>query len=388
MSDALRFEAAADFAGRLQSANRWTAELEALFGAVPSYTQVGMAALLPFRELAVNAESGNVTVDGKSATGTENRAEILKGACNARATAVKAEQFLELNSKTDGRALMRDHDVIYIYHNTIDETGDRRDKEVRTFEAVEQAFKELDQLIKKVANINGTNMLVTADHGFLFQQDELHDDDLAPLPAADVLSCRDRRFIFGKGIVKSPRVKVFGSADLGLSGDWSVAFPRSLDRFPQQGSGKRYVHGGTTLQEIVIPVIRIHKARTDDTGKVGIEILRVPTKITTGQVSIALFQSKPAVDKILPRTLRIGVFSKDGRPLSEVKTFAFDYKDEEARKREVSVVLTLSRAAEAFNNQDVELRLEETVQGINQTVVYKTHAIRLQKPFASDFDEL
>jgi hypothetical protein len=112
VSDGLRFEAAAEFAERLQSANRWTAELEPMFGSLPSYTQLGMAALLPCSQLAITAESGNVSVNGKSATGTENRAEILREACNARATAIKAEQFLDLNTKTDRRALMRDHDVI------------------------------------------------------------------------------------------------------------------------------------------------------------------------------------------------------------------------------------------------------------------------------------
>ena len=36
ISDALRYEAARDFAQRLQAANRWTAEVEALFG-ITSY---------------------------------------------------------------------------------------------------------------------------------------------------------------------------------------------------------------------------------------------------------------------------------------------------------------------------------------------------------------
>lgn len=60
----------------------------------------------------------------------------------------------------------------------------------------------------------------------------------------------------------------------------------------------------------------------------------------------------------------------------------------EARLRETPLLLTLSHAADAFNNRDVDIRLEETVQGTNQIVTYKTHNIRLQKPFASDFDEL
>ena len=142
---------------------------------LPSYTQLGMASLLPGKQLAVDAATGNVTVDGQSATGTENRAEILSLACGGKATAIQAEDFLELNTKTDGRALMRDHEVIYIFHNVIDKIGDAAGTEAKTFDAVEQAFEELDLIIKKVANINGSNMLLTADHGFLFQQDDVDD---------------------------------------------------------------------------------------------------------------------------------------------------------------------------------------------------------------------
>ena len=109
ISDALRYEAAADFARRLRSANRWTAEVESVLGVLPSYTQLGMAALLPGRQLAVDAATSTVTVDGQSATGTKKRAEILALACDGKSMAIQAEDFLELNTKTDGRALMRDH---------------------------------------------------------------------------------------------------------------------------------------------------------------------------------------------------------------------------------------------------------------------------------------
>jgi len=387
VSDALRYEAAAEFAQRLRSANRWTAEVDAIFGVLPSFTQLGMAALLPGRQWSVDPTTGIVTVDGRSATGTENRAEILKLHCANRGTAIQAENFLELNTKTDGRALMRDHDVIYIFHNVIDKIGHTAATEAKTFDAVEQAFDELDLIIKKVANINGTNMVLTTDHGFLFQQDDVADDDATPMPEAGEWVFRDRRFAFGRAIAPSPAVKVFGSADLELGGDWSAAFPLSLGRFPLQGSGKRYVHGGITLQEVVLPVVKIHKARTDDTGRVEVELLRVPAKITTGQLSISLFQDRPAIGKVLPRTLRIGIFAKDGTVLSEIKTQTFDSKETEARQRETALLLVLSHAADSFNNREVDLRLEETVPGTNQVVTYKAHSILLQKPFTSDFDE-
>ncbi len=388
ISDALRYEAAAEFAQRLRSANRWTAEVEALFGVLPSYTQLGMAALLPGRQLAVDPATATVTVDGRSATGTANRVEILALGCGGKATGLQAEEFLELNSKTEGRALMREHEVIYIFHNVIDKTGDAASTEAKTFDAVEQAFEEIEQIIKKVANINGSNMLLTADHGFLFQQDTVAAGDATPLPAAGEWTFRNRRFAIGRGISPDTSVKLFTSADLGLGGDWAAAFPLSLGRFPLQGSGMRYVHGGISLQEVVVPVVKIHKARADDTGRVEVELSRVPAKITTGQLSVALFQDRPAVGKILPRTLRMGIFGKDGTILSEIKTLMFDSKETEARQRETTVLLVLSHAADAHNNREVEVRLEETVSGTTQTVTYKTHSLKLQKPFTSDFDEL
>jgi hypothetical protein len=133
-------------------------------------------------------------------------------------------------------------------------------------------------------------------------------------------------------------------------------------------------------------VVKVHKARSDDTFKVEVEFTHVPTKITTAQVSISLFQDRPAVDKALPRTLRIGLYSGD-TILSEIKTVTFDSQQEEARQRESTILLTLSRAAEGFNNHEVSLRLDETLPGTHQVVPYKTHKIKLQRPFASDFDQ-
>ncbi len=387
VSDALRYEAAAEFAERLVSLTRWTAEVEAVFGSLPSYTQLGMASLLPGRERAVDAATAAVLVDGKSASGTARRAEILRLACGGRATALQAEEFLELNTKTEGRALMREHDVIYVFHNHIDKVGDDLKSEGRVLEAVEKAFDELDQILRKAANINANHMLLTADHGFLFQQDELAPGDMLPLPPADEWTYRNRRFALGRGIAPTPGVKLFAASELGLTGDWSAVFPLALARFPLQGSGKRYVHGGISLQEVLVPVIRIHKARADDTSSVEVELLRVPARITTGQLSLVLYQDRPAIDKVLPRTLRVGVFATDGTALSEVRTLTFDSAETEARHRETTVVLTLSHEADAYNNREVEIRLEGTIPGTSQGVVYKKHRLKLQKPFARDFDE-
>jgi uncharacterized protein (TIGR02687 family) len=388
VSDALRYEAAVDFAVRMESENRFTTEVSAMFGVLPSYTQLGMASLLPGMEWEILPAEGTVAVDGRSATGTDARDEILKRALVGKAVAIQAEQFLELNSKVEGRALMRENEVIYIYHNVIDKTGDAPGTEAKTSEAVEKAFEELLLIVKKVANVNGNNMLLTADHGFLFQQEPLDRTDSIPLPEAAEWLNRNRRFAIGRGIVESGTTKVFEAAQLGLPGDWACAFPMGLGRYPLKGSGKRYVHGGFSLQEIVIPVVHINKSRADDTGRVGVEIIRMPVKLTTGQIAISLYQEKPVTSKLLPRILRIGVYAADGRAISEVKTVTLDSHDDDARKREMNLGLVLSKAADDYNNSTVEIRLVETLPGTNQAVTYRSYPVTLQKPFATDFDEL
>lgn len=387
VSDALRYEAAEELVSRIRAENRWTAELEAVLGALPSYTQLGMAALLPGDARAIEPATAAVTVDGKSSTGTEARRQLLAEALDGRATAVQAETFLEMNTKTDARALLRDHDVVYIFHNVIDKVGDSAATEAKTADAVETALEELLQILRKVANANGSNMLITADHGFLFQQCEVSEDDDLPLPPAGEWLNKNRRWALGRGIAADPTVKVFTAAQLGLEGDWEAAFPLSLGRFPLKGSGKRYVHGGLSLQEVVVPVVRVHKSRADDTERVEVEILRAPAKITTGHLSIALYQVQPAADKALGRTLTVGVYAPDGKVLSEERTVTLDTDEEEPRLRETSVTLALSRAADDYNGQDVEIRLQEAVQGTSQTSVYKSHKARLNRLFESDFDD-
>ena len=387
VSDALRYEAACEFAGLLRNEDRWTCEVEAMLGPLPSYTQLGMAALLPGRQRELEAETGNIALDGRSTAGTQNRSDIVKAATKGRGIALQSEQFLEMNTKTEGRALMRDHDVVYIYHNAIDAVGDKAATEAQTVDAVERAFGDLMRILKKIANVNATNMLLTADHGFLFQQEEIAEGDMATLPDAAEWTYRDRRFAIGKKVQSGSGVKLFPAATLGFTGDWTAAFPLSLGRFPLQGAGKRYVHGGITPQEVVVPLLRIHKARTSDISRVEVDVLRIPSKITTGQASFALYQEQPVDDKILPRQLRIGLFSKEGTPLSEQRTVSFDSADSEVRRRETTMVLALSRNADAFNNQDIELRLEETLPGTNQMVLYRSYTLRLQKPFGSDFDD-
>ena len=391
ISDALRYEAARDFADRLnsQAGKGWLAEVDALLGVLPSYTQLGMAALLPGAQLGLNPSDANALVDGQSAAGTENRDKLLKAYASGRAKAIKAEDFLSLATSKEGAELTRDHDLIVIYHNCIDRIGDKRESEADTCQAVEQTFDELELILRKIASLKGSQAVITADHGFLFQQEPVDANDRAEFPPATELSFKNRRFALGSGIKASAGQKVFTAGELGLSGSWEAVFPLGLDRFPRSGSGSRFVHGGTSLQEVVVPVIKLKRERKDESRVVEAELLRVPAKITTGKLTFGLFQLE-AVEpkKRLPLKLRIGLYAKaDGALLCAHRSVLLDSAATEAREREQQVVLELSNAAGDYNNKTLELRLEQQLDGVATPVPYKSVELKLQRPFGSDFDD-
>ena len=394
ISDALRYEAAHDFADRLnaKAGKGWQAEVDAVLGVLPSYTQLGMAALLPGNKLAINSADGNapVTVDGSSASGTDNRDKILKAYADGRGVAIQSEDFLNLATNKDGAELTKNHDLIVVYHNRIDRIGDKRESEADTCIAVEQAFDDLELILRKISSLKGSQAVITADHGFLFQQEPVDANDRSEFPNAKELTIKKKRFAIGSDIQAATGQKIFTAEQLKLEGDWQAVFPLGLDRFPRSGAGNRFVHGGTSLQEVVVPVITLKKERKDESREVKAELLRVPDKITTPRLKFSLFQNEPCEAKrFLPITLRISVVPKisEKELLCEPLTVRLDSTAVEPREREKLVDLKLSNAAGNYNNELLVLRIEKLINGGQTAVPYETKDVKLLQPFGNDFDD-
>jgi hypothetical protein len=77
----------------------------------------------------------------------------------------------------------------------------------------------------------------------------------------------------------------------------------------------------------------------------------------------------------------------DGALLCEPRTVLLDSAASEARERERQLILDLSNAAKNYNNQLVELRLKQLLEGVATRVRHKTLELKLQRPLASDFDD-
>ncbi|WP_131794038.1 BREX-1 system phosphatase PglZ type A [Fluoribacter gormanii] len=388
ISDAMRYEIGDELLTIIRQEDRYSAELEPALSMLPSYTQLGMAALLPNKSIAIaDNETGTVLVDGLSSQGIVNRAKILGYNKTLRATACKADEFMNMKGD-DCRALVRDHDVIYVYHNRIDATGDKRESEERVFEAVEETMQELLRLIKKLTNANVMNLLVTSDHGFIYQNRPIEESDFSGVDAeGEKILFRDRRFVLGKGLVESSSLRKFTPEQLGLSGEVEVQIPKSINRLRLKGSGSRFVHGGATLQEVVIPVLKIHKKRQSDVTAVEVDILRgASSVITSGQLAVTMYQAGPVTDKIQPRVLRAGIFTEAGELISDSHDLIFDLRSDNPREREFQVRFVLTRQADEANGQEVILRLEEKHAGTSHYKEYKSLRYMMRRSFTSDFD--
>mgnify|MGYP007056839039 FL=1 len=141
------------------------------------------------------------------------------------------------------------------------------------------------------------------------------------------------------------------------------------------------------MQEVVIPLISVHKKRQSDVGKVEVEVIGGGGKaITTGQLGVMLYQTEPVTEKRQPRLLRVGLYTLAGEAISDTHELHFDRDSSNPRERELAVRLILGRKADGLNNQEVELRLEEAVEGTSHYSRYQTLRYTIRRAITGDFD--
>src|SRR5699024_6632108 len=178
ISDAMRYEVGKELQERLNSEIMGDCDMDTMLSVVPSVTKLGMAALLPHRELNID-EKGNVLANGLSTSGLENRKKVIES-YSEDSVAIHFKDILAMN-KANRRETFRGKKLIYIYHDTIDATGDNADTEIDTFNAAEQAMDQLSDLVRIIRNdLSGTHIYVTADHGFLYEREKLKASDFMP----------------------------------------------------------------------------------------------------------------------------------------------------------------------------------------------------------------
>jgi len=331
ISDALRFEVAAELAEKINKGQLRECKVNTMLGLVPSYTQLGMASLLPHNTLSI-CNNGKVLVDGMDSS-SQNRESILQKYF-PESGALKLEELLNM-SREQGREYIKGKRVIYIYHNKIDAVGDDQATEGDVFSAVETAMTEIDDAIAFIHNgLLGSRILVTADHGFLYQTTPMESSDKGVFTEGGTIidKKKKKRYVIGSNLSKQEYAWKF-RADQIISGENSVdiVIPKGNNRFHFVG-GSRFVHGGAMLQEIVIPVLEIKglrgkRAQTVGQQKdVGVELLSSNTKVSNSRQKFKFLQTGIVGGKIRPLELKIAFYDEESKLISDEQTLTFDSK--------------------------------------------------------------
>lgn len=384
ISDAMRFEVAHELKGLIGQEKRFETTLGSQLGVLPSYTQLGMASLLPHSGLSYQPDKGAaVYVDGQSSQGLDNRHSILKV---VKGMAVSAKTLLSWTNQ-EGRDAVRDAEVVYIYHDTIDAIGDKLPTEDKTFEACRTAIDELNDMVARVINrLNASRVIVTADHGFLFQQQGLQQPDKTSLKGTPAGAFEPKkRYVLGhdlpagndywKGCIK----ETSNGTD-----ETEFLIPKGAQRFHFMG-GAKFVHGGAMLQEVCVPVISIkvlrgEKAADNQKKMVGVVSSSHAIKIVNNIDKLRFIQTEPVGESFVARKLDFYIVDERNNEVSSRERVNFDSTSSsmEDRLRDVKLKLVGSNF---HRNNNYTLILEM----VDTKTCYNKYAVTIDLAFHDDF---
>jgi hypothetical protein len=233
-------------------------------------------------------------------------------------------------------------DVVYIYHDEIDEAAHNNESDV--FYACDDAIQELKNLVRIIVNDFGAaNIIITADHGFLYTYSPLAEDnkvDKTGFNGQDV-EYGIRYAIMHKGATPAylAPVKFNSGSDM-----YDGFAPRESIRIKMNGGGLNFVHGGFSLQEMVVPVIEYHHLRNSsteyqrnrqkyDTKPVQVNLLSANRKISNMIFSLNFHQTEAVSDNRCACTYQLYFEDAAGRQISDMARIIADKTSELPQER-------------------------------------------------------
>lgn len=328
ISDALRYECAKELNEKLkQFASK--SDVTYMQGLVPSYTKLGMAALLPNKELLRVKDSDDILVDGQVSSSIKDR-EILLQKENPDSIAIKYDDLYEI-TKLEWKKLFSGKKVVYIYHDTIDNAGEHNENEV--FVACDKAINELERLVKDLhTTFSGINAFITADHGFFYKRGKIESYEKTDKTTNSTK--QKTRYSYSDSIVDEEGILSINLDYLFGENSGYVNIPKGNIIFARQGTGINYVHGGILPQEIIIPVIDFKSTRTtEESKKVGITYSGLSTKITNAITYLEFLQDSNVDENNKPCRYLLHFEDKDGNRISDECTIIANYENTEVKDR-------------------------------------------------------
>ena len=340
ISDAFRYELAVQLKEELSQDFPAKIDLQPMQAIFPTETKFGMAALLPHKKLEIeqNAKGVRILIDGKSSEST-NRENILKQT-NPLSVAIKAEDFMSLK-RNEILDIVKGQDVIYIYHNDVDKGGHA---DTDLFQVCQKAIDEIRRISKRIINdLSGNRIIVTADHGFLYTQSGINVSDKVAqdVDNSEIIEASDRYIITTKNASTNNLMPVnFTPA----KDTYNSFTPRENIRIKRKGGSPKFIHGGISLQELLVPVLEFKRIREDssrfknnkekyDTRPVEIAIATDNKRTTNRIFTLKFYQTEAVGAKRSPSEYELYFTDESGKIISDTQNIIADKKGEDPNDR-------------------------------------------------------
>lgn len=340
ISDALRYEIGFEVYERIKTNKvlKGTAEIKHMISPLPSITCFGMASLLPHKVISYTDKQ--IMADDMPTNGTEARDKILK-ARNANYAAISYEDINKM-TRNELRAYCADKNLVYIYHDVMDNAGEHNESKV--FDVAEACIDEIVNLIKKIYNnLQTSNFYVTADHGFIYRRNEIKESNkYGNISSLQALEVSKRYVISHENGLSVPNTNEFKLNRIG-DGTLKVIAPWGYDLFKTPGNGLQYVHGGTSLQETVVPLIRVSELRSESesTRPVSVRLKSITRKITNRSFTLEFEQTEKVEEKKQPITCETYIVDGSGEIVSNDYKFVANSASDDPETRVTRIRFTL-----------------------------------------------
>lgn len=379
ISDAMRYEVGQELFKRMMDDPKCSAKLDVQLSVLPSYTRLGMASLLPHNTLTMT-DDFRVLADDVLCNDLAGRQTVLQ----KHQVNVVCVQFDDIKGlkKNELRDIFTGMQVVYVYHNQIDARGDKATTEDEVFVACEEAIQEIMDLIRKIStNANTYRFLVTSDHGFIYKRDKLSESDKIGT-ISDKNAFINRRFVVApeavidEGVQNMSMGRILGNEDQKV-----VSFPVSSNVFKVSGGGQNFVHGGSSPQEMLVPVLDIKMERGHmETRPAQIALVSIVQKITNLITTMDFIQSDAVSDTVKKTTYKMYFISEDNEKISNENTYIADNRDADPQKRIFRMRFTFKNKKYDKNKQ-YYLVVYDDATGIESF----RHPVIMDLAFADDF---
>ena len=377
ISDAFRYEAARELYVKLADDEKNTVNINTMISVLPSYTRLGMLALLPHQKLELS-DSFEELVDGQHVIDMKGRQAVLQKA-NENNACISFDELKKLK-KDERRQVFTGRQVVYVYHDRVDSAGENSPDSV--FAACETAITEIFDMVKLLSNTaNIQHFIITADHGFIYKRDAVTESGKIA-GVADKESLVKRRYIVANKAVKDngichlPLGRILENADEKI-----VSFPMSHNVFKAPGGGLNYVHGGSSPQELIVPVVEVYAQKGHvDTQNAEIKVVTMLHKITNLITNMEFVQSAPVSDTVKAVNYALYFEDENGAKITNVENYAAESREQDTAKR-------IFKVRFVFKNQSYDAAKKYYLVIMNQdtNIELSRQEMRIDVAFAGDF---